>query len=57
LRWLNFGGIIANDTSTFRVDRMPYGGNRQSGLGREVVRYAMEEMTNTSPQDAANSGA
>jgi len=28
------------------VDHMPYGGNRQSGLGREGVRYAMEEMTN-----------
>src|SRR5574341_70752 len=46
LRWLNFGGIIINDTPTFRVDHMPYGGNRQSGLGREGVRYAMEEMTN-----------
>ncbi|HEY6102154.1 MAG TPA: aldehyde dehydrogenase family protein [bacterium] len=46
MRWLNFGGIIINDTSTFRVDHMPYGGNRQSGLGREGVRYAMEEMTN-----------
>ena len=46
LRWLNFGGIIINDTPTFRVDHMPYGGNRQSGLGREGVRFAMEEMTN-----------
>ncbi len=46
MRWLNFGGIIINDTPTFRVDHMPYGGNRQSGLGREGVRYAMEEMTN-----------
>lgn len=46
LRGLNFGGIIINDTPTFRVDHMPYGGNRQSGLGREGVRYAMEEMTN-----------
>jgi len=46
MRWLNFGGIIVNDTSTFRVDHMPYGGNRQSGIGREGVRYAMEEMTN-----------
>lgn len=46
LRRLNFGGIIINDTPTFRVDHMPYGGNRQSGLGREGVRYAMEEMTN-----------
>lgn len=46
MRWLNFGGIIVNDTPTFRVDHMPYGGNRQSGVGREGVRYAVEEMTN-----------
>ena len=46
MRGLNFGGIIINDTPTFRVDHMPYGGNRQSGLGREGVRFAMEEMTN-----------
>jgi acyl-CoA reductase-like NAD-dependent aldehyde dehydrogenase len=46
MRGLNFGGIIVNDTPTFRVDHMPYGGNRQSGIGREGVRYAMEEMTN-----------
>lgn len=43
---LNFGGVIVNDTPNFRADQMPYGGNRQSGLGREGVRYAMEEMTN-----------
>jgi acyl-CoA reductase-like NAD-dependent aldehyde dehydrogenase len=46
MRRLNFGGIIVNDTPTFRVDHMPYGGNRQSGIGREGVRYAVEEMTN-----------
>jgi acyl-CoA reductase-like NAD-dependent aldehyde dehydrogenase len=43
---LNFGGVIVNDTPTFRADHMPYGGNRQSGLGREGVRFAMEDMTN-----------
>jgi acyl-CoA reductase-like NAD-dependent aldehyde dehydrogenase len=43
---LNFGGVIINDTSNFRTDHMPYGGNRQSGLGREGVRFAMEDMTN-----------
>jgi acyl-CoA reductase-like NAD-dependent aldehyde dehydrogenase len=43
---LNFGGVIINDTPAFRADHMPYGGNRQSGLGREGVRFAMEEMTN-----------
>jgi acyl-CoA reductase-like NAD-dependent aldehyde dehydrogenase len=46
VRRLNFGGVIVNDTPAFRADHMPYGGNRQSGLGREGVRYAMEEMTN-----------
>jgi acyl-CoA reductase-like NAD-dependent aldehyde dehydrogenase len=43
---LNFGGVIINDIPAFRTDHMPYGGNRQSGLGREGVRFAMEEMTN-----------
>lgn len=43
---LNFGGVIINDTPVFRADHMPYGGNRQSGLGREGVRFAMEDMTN-----------
>ncbi len=43
---LNFGGVIINDTPTFRADHMPYGGTRQSGLGREGLRYAIEEMTN-----------
>lgn len=46
IRRLNFGGVIVNDSSAFRVDHMPYGGNRQSGLGREGVRFAMEEMSN-----------
>lgn len=46
IRRLNFGGVIINDTPVFRADHMPYGGNRRSGLGREGVRYAMEEMTN-----------
>ena len=46
IRKLNFGGVIINDTPVFRADHMPYGGNRQSGLGREGVRFAMEDMTN-----------
>ena len=46
IKRLNFGGVIINDIPTFRVDNMPYGGNRQSGLGREGVRFAMEDMTN-----------
>ncbi len=46
VRMLNFGGVIINDTPAFRADHMPYGGNRRSGLGREGVKFAMEEMTN-----------
>jgi len=46
IKRLNFGGVIINEIPTFRVDHMPYGGNRQSGVGREGVRYAIEDMTN-----------
>ncbi len=46
IKRLNFGGVIINDTPAFRADHMPYGGNRRSGLGREGVRFAMEDMTN-----------
>ncbi|HEU4950052.1 MAG TPA: aldehyde dehydrogenase family protein [Candidatus Deferrimicrobiaceae bacterium] len=42
---INVGGVMINDTSIFRVDHMPYGGNKLSGLGREGVRFAVEEMT------------
>jgi glyceraldehyde-3-phosphate dehydrogenase (NADP+) len=42
---IDAGGIIVNDSSTFRVDHMPYGGVKQSGFGREGLRYAIEEMT------------
>jgi acyl-CoA reductase-like NAD-dependent aldehyde dehydrogenase len=42
---INAGGVMVNDTSIFRVDHMPYGGNKLSGLGREGVRFAVEEMT------------
>ena len=41
---LEAGGIIVNDVPTYRSDEMPYGGMKDSGLGREGVRYAMEEM-------------
>ena len=44
-RHLRVGGVIVNDSSTFRVDSMPYGGLKDSGFGREGVRYAIEEMT------------
>ncbi len=46
IKHLNFGGVIINDVPSFRADHMPYGGNRNSGLGREGVKFAMEEMTN-----------
>jgi glyceraldehyde-3-phosphate dehydrogenase (NADP+) len=42
---LEVGGVIINDAPVFRVDNMPYGGSKASGLGREGVRYAMEELT------------
>ena len=42
---LDVGGVIVGDVPTFRVDPMPYGGVKDSGLGREGIRYAMEEMT------------
>ena len=42
---LEVGGVIAGDMSSFRIDHMPYGGVKESGMGREGVRYAIEEMT------------
>lgn len=42
---LEVGGVMAGDVPTFRVDSMPYGGVKDSGLGREGIRYAIEEMT------------
>jgi acyl-CoA reductase-like NAD-dependent aldehyde dehydrogenase len=42
---LEVGGVIAGDVPSFRVDQMPYGGVKDSGFGREGLRYAIEEMT------------
>jgi acyl-CoA reductase-like NAD-dependent aldehyde dehydrogenase len=42
---LEVGGVMINQVPTFRVENMPYGGVKESGAGREGVRYAMEEMT------------
>lgn len=42
---LEVGGLIVGDVPTFRIDHMPYGGIKDSGLGREGLRYAIEEMT------------
>ena len=42
---LEVGGVVINDIPSFRVDSMPYGGVKESGLGREGIRFAIEEMT------------
>jgi glyceraldehyde-3-phosphate dehydrogenase (NADP+) len=42
---IDVGGLIINDGPTYRADHMPYGGVKESGFGREGVRYAIEEMT------------
>jgi acyl-CoA reductase-like NAD-dependent aldehyde dehydrogenase len=42
---IDVGGLMVNDVSTFRIDHMPYGGVKQSGFGREGLRYAIEEMS------------
>jgi glyceraldehyde-3-phosphate dehydrogenase (NADP+) len=44
-RDLEVGALLANEVPTWRADHMPYGGVKDSGLGREGVRYAIEEMT------------
>ncbi len=41
---LEVGGVIVNDMPTFRADHMPYGGMKESGTGREGVKYAIREM-------------
>ena len=48
--WLAFdtlevGGVVVNEVPSFRVDHMPYGGVKDSGLGREGLRFAIEDMT------------
>jgi glyceraldehyde-3-phosphate dehydrogenase (NADP+) len=42
---LEVGGVIVNDVPTYRIDHMPYGGVKDSGLGREGLRWSMEDMT------------
>jgi acyl-CoA reductase-like NAD-dependent aldehyde dehydrogenase len=46
-RDIEVGGVIANDVSAFRADQMPYGGTKDSGIGREGLRSAMDEMSET----------
>lgn len=43
---IDTGSLIINDIPSFRVDNMPYGGVKQSGYGREGIKFAIEEMTN-----------
>lgn len=42
---IQVGGVVINDYPTYRIDNMPYGGIKESGFGREGVRYAIDEMT------------
>jgi len=42
---LEVGGVMIGDVPSFRVDQMPYGGVKDSGLGREGLRYSIEDMT------------
>lgn len=44
---LEVGGLVAGDVPSFRIDHMPYGGIKDSGMGREGLRYAIEDMTET----------
>jgi acyl-CoA reductase-like NAD-dependent aldehyde dehydrogenase len=44
-RGIDVGGLIVNDIPTYRIDQMPYGGSKDSGWGREGIKYAIEEMT------------
>ena len=53
---LETGGVVINDVPSFRVDSMPYGGVKDSGIGREGVRYAIEEMTELKTMVLNNAG-
>lgn len=45
IRGLEVGGVMINDSSDFRIDMMPFGGVKKSGLGREGIKFALQEMT------------
>jgi acyl-CoA reductase-like NAD-dependent aldehyde dehydrogenase len=45
VKHINAGGVMVNDFPSYRIDHMPYGGNKASGLGREGAKFAIEEMT------------
>lgn len=44
-QYIETGGVIINDISTYRADHMPYGGAKRSGMGREGIKYGIEDMT------------
>lgn len=44
-KYIECGGVVINDVPTYRADHQPYGGTKMSGLGREGVRYSIEDMT------------
>jgi acyl-CoA reductase-like NAD-dependent aldehyde dehydrogenase len=45
IKKIKVGGVIINDVPTYRADQMPYGGVKESGIGREGLKFAIEEMT------------
>ena len=45
IKRLEVGGVMINDSSDYRIDAMPFGGVKGSGLGREGIRFAIQEMT------------
>ena len=45
IRHMDVGGIVVNDSTDYRVDLMPFGGVKKSGLGREGIKFALLEMT------------
>ncbi|CAH0307253.1 aldehyde dehydrogenase family protein [Peribacillus simplex] len=47
IRKLDVGGVMVNDSSDYRIDAMPFGGVKGSGLGREGIKFALQEMTET----------
>jgi acyl-CoA reductase-like NAD-dependent aldehyde dehydrogenase len=53
---MEVGGVMINDVPSFRVDSMPYGGVKESGFGREGVRWSMESMTETKLMVLNNAG-
>jgi hypothetical protein len=53
---LDVGGVVIDDVPTYRVDHMPYGGIKHSGVGREGLRWAIEDMTELKLMVAAQPG-